>query len=238
MNKIVHRSGLLTLMAVTLFFTSCGKRCIDGKGELTSEERDPGAYTAVKLQIPAKVIIEEGLKNAFRIEAQPNLLPLINTSMSRGSLVIASDRCIGDNKGITIYITAPSFTKLAIEGSGSIESKNMLNAGELELIVNGSGTVNLQTTASLLYAGIKGSGGITVSGATQKTYLRLDGSGFFKASEFPSVKSEVVINGSGNADIFSIETLKAEINGSGLITYKGNPKINTHINGSGSVTKK
>ncbi len=217
--------------------TSCSEMCVEGEGEITSESRNLPAFHSIKLRIPGRVEIAENTGNTIKVEAQPNLLPMIKMEVSDGVLVISSKQCIGRNKGIHLQLTAPEFERLVVDGSGSITAMNTLNSQHLELAINGSGELNLTSNCESLYAGIKGSGEIKINGSSQSQIIRIDGSGKYLGRDFPSVSTETTINGSGEMDLFTIEKMKVTINGSGDIRYKGNPKLDSRINGSGSVTK-
>jgi hypothetical protein len=238
MKQILHRSfGLcLIVLCLNLNLTSC-RHCTDGKGELTTSNIDPGAFSSIKLKIPAKLTIEQGLKQEVRIEAQPNILKLLKPRLSQDALVIESTECIGENKGINIFISNPTYNTLVLDGSGSITGQGAINTNQLELAVNGSGKIQLLANSETLFAGIKGSGEIIIEGSTHKEYIRIDGSGRFYGVKTPAVKGDIQLNGSAVAEVFCLEKLEATVNGSGTIKYKGNPQLRSKINGSGGVNR-
>lgn len=199
MNILSNRLGFLASVALLAITASCDMNCIRGEGNLTSEDRNPGTYESVKLKIPATVKLTQGTSFQTRIEAQTNLLKYIKTNISRDYLEITSDECIGENKGITIYITTPTIKLLSIEGSGDIETTAPINTSKLELAIKGSGDIHLDATAEMVYVGIKGSGNIVLKGSSKQQFIKIDGSGNYKASEWPTENTEVNVNGSGNA---------------------------------------
>ncbi|MEW6735483.1 MAG: DUF2807 domain-containing protein, partial [Acidobacteriota bacterium] len=67
----------------------------------------------------------------------------------------------------------------------------------------------------------------------------ISGSGDFSGEQLHTEKAAVVINGSGDTDVYVTEELSAAVNGSGDINYYGNPKvIDQKISGSGSINRK
>lgn len=237
MNTTLARLGILASVAIATTFSSCNIDCIRGEGNLVTEDRNPGAFNSIKLEIPANVVLTQGQELQTRVEAQQNLLPHIKTTINRDKLVISSDDCIGENKGITLYITIPDIEMLSVDGSGDIKSTSTLNTSKLELVINGSGNISLDANAELIYCGIKGSGNVLLKGSSKQQYIKIDGSGDYIAVDFPTENTEVYINGSGNADVFAISKLKADISGSGGVRYKGNPDVKSRVTGSGDVTR-
>ncbi|SVD64067.1 uncharacterized protein METZ01_LOCUS416921, partial [marine metagenome] len=67
----------------------------------------------------------------------------------------------------------------------------------------------------------------------------VSGSGDLSLQNLQADHVNVTINGSGDADIWSNQSISAQVNGSGDIVYTGNPeKVDTQVNGSGDITKR
>ncbi|MHC1707639.1 MAG: head GIN domain-containing protein [Bacteroidales bacterium] len=237
MKQSFQRLGTLACFAFIAIAISCDTMCIRGEGGITTEDRNMGTFHSIKLNIPAQVKLTQGAVIQTRIEAQPNLLKLIKTSVAKEKLEITSDECFGENKGITVFITMPQINLLSIDGSGNIETTSPINVSKLELVIHGSGDIKLNATSELVYCGIKGSGNVILAGSSKQQYVKIDGSGNYKASDFATENSEINIQGSGNAEVFAISRLKAEISGSGSVFYKGNPDVKSKINGSGNISR-
>ena len=217
--------------------SSCHENCLTGKGEVIAHTQDIGAYSAIKLKVPATVYLEQNASQEVKVEAQNNINDNLTFRISEEVLIIDSKRCIGENKGISIYLKTPTITKLTIEGSGNINGQGIFNTDQLELAVKGSGDINVKANAGIVFAGTKGSGNIVVAGTAQKQYIKIDGSGNYNGSVLPTVKSDVYINGSGEASVHTIENLFVNIAGSGNVKYKGNPKVSSKIEGSGQLIR-
>ncbi|MEI6576097.1 MAG: head GIN domain-containing protein [Bacteroidota bacterium] len=235
--KKIHLQGIMLFLLTAIVFNSCISNCKHGRGELVKENREPGTFSGIRLKVPANLIIEQGSTPSFSIEAQENIQKIISTTLKEETLIIESSECIGDNKGINIYIQLPVFTKLVVEGSGEIHSKNSLTSDQLGLAVNGSGFISVKADAALLFCGIKGSGEVKISGTGKTQHVKVEGSGSFKGEDFHVFHSDASISGSGDATVAADSSLQANVNGSGSIRYVGNPKIDQRVNGSGSISR-
>jgi hypothetical protein len=129
-----------------------------------------------------------------------------------------SDQYNVKNSNITVNITVPALSNIAVNGSGEYRIKNFTGSN-ISAEINGSGEVQAE---NCVY---------------DKTILRVNGSGHIKAIEIETKESDVEINGSGRIDITCLEKLKATIHGSGHVNYWGTPIVTVDISGSGSVRK-
>ena len=83
---------------------------------------------------------------------------------------------------------------------------------------------------------ISGSGNITGNGEVETLVVKINGSGNLMSKEIKSKSATITINGSGDGEVFAIDSISAKINGSGNIKYFGNPEnVDTIINGSGDI---
>jgi hypothetical protein len=228
---------ILSAVVMILLFSSCNFNCKEGRGDLKTETRLMKSFTKIQLKMDAKVIITKDSVQSVRIEAQPDILQVLNTDVSGKWLYIDVDGCIMDYKPITIYISTPLLEAIEINGSGSVEGKGNFSTDKVELTINGSGTVTMGLNANEVNSAIRGSGSINLSGSARKFYVDIAGSGDVNAQEMPSEVCDVNVKGSGNCRIFAISKLKVDVAGSGNVYYKGKPDISTNIAGSGKLEK-
>lgn len=228
---------ILSAVAMMLLLSSCDFNCLEGRGDLKTETRVMKSFTKIQLKMDAKVILTKDSVQSVRIEAQPNVLQVLNTDVSGKWLYIDVDGCITDCKPITIYISTPKLEAVEVNGSGTVEGKGNFSTEKVELTINGSGTITLGLNANEVYSDIRGSGSMNLSGSARKFTIDVAGSGDVNAQEMPSESCEVSVKGSGNCRIFAIGKLKVDVAGSGNVYYKGKPDISTSIAGSGKLEK-
>jgi hypothetical protein len=156
--------------------------------------------------------------------------------MDGENLVIYSEENISPSK-LDIYISMPNCKELEIAGSGSILSQTALSGDELEIEIDGSGSVNLAEIKYVeLDIELDGSGNISVAGKVNETEIEQNGSGDINLLDCVSQSSKIELNGSGNISVNVENLFVAELNGSGDILYKGKPKeVRTMQNGSGNI---
>lgn len=104
---------------------------------------------------------------------------------------------------------------ITVAGSANVSSPQ-LNNDSLEVIISGSGDVEL-------------------AGRVRKQTILISGSGNYSAKDFRSTQCVIEITGSGNAVVNVTDSLNVIISGSGNVSYIGNPSVNKDISGSGDV---
>lgn len=221
--------------------TACEKR-MTGEGPVVVEERHPENYSRIVLQVPATTYITQSDDRQLTIEAQQNILDLIETPVSDGELRIKfrEHKNLGRHEGIIIRLSNDVINGLRIEGSGTIQAITTLRSDGLDLSISGSGDLlagRLEVNGKLS-AHISGSGNMTaLEGLAGSGNLTISGSGSIRFLPVVFTTADAGISGSGDIRATVEERLDASISGSGSVYYQGNPAVHANISGSGSVKK-
>lgn len=226
-----------------LSFTACaGWNCETGKEKVSTEKRNLENFNALELNIKAKVnlvFVNESAPKTIEITTHADLIKLISTKVENGVLVISSDPCIDAKDGLTIKLNTAILGDIKINGSGDVFSEKEMVSENLNIVINGSGDINLPVNITNLNVKINGSGDVALNGKSNECTININGSGDFEAPKLEIINANIDINGSGDADVKVKNTLKAKIVGSGDVTFYGKPNtIVPNIIGSGSVQSK
>lgn len=231
-----QRVKLLILSIIAIFLMGCigGTR---GNGTVENESRSVSQFTEIRLQTVGEVQLSQAETTTLTIEAEENLLPLIETVVDGDSLIIRTQRGrnITPTEPIIIRLSTPTLNKITISGSGTVNA-NDIGTEVLDIAVSGSGDVRIDALeGDRVKSTISGSGDISLSGDVSEQEVQITGSGDFSAVELLSNTAVVTITGSGNATVFATSSLDASITGSGNITFYGDPAVKRAISGSGDI---
>ncbi|MEI9809825.1 MAG: head GIN domain-containing protein [Bacteroidota bacterium] len=229
---------LLTALSMVVF-TSCEK--VVGEGPVVIETRVVTGFKSVAVSISGKVNYKIDPVYKVEIQAQQNILDILQTNKTGDELVIKfqDGKRVKNHEDIIVTISAPFAEGVNLSGSAEFDLINNLAADNLNLRVSGSGSINVfqATLTDKLTATISGSGNISVlNGAIKNESLKISGSGNIEAGNVLAEKAVTEISGSGHMKVNLSQNLDASISGSGSVYYRGNPIISTHISGSGKVT--
>lgn len=242
-NKTMKTKLYLSFLLITaIAFTSCRKDWFDvvrGSGPVVSEDRSVATYDEVDLSIPADIYISQGNNERITIEAQENILDVIETDVNNHKLKLRFSNGVSVRRfdPIKVYITTRDITEVSVSGAGNIYNDGPLVTDVLNIRVSGSGNIELDDIDSpIVDTRISGSGKVYLSGFCDEQYLQVSGSGDIYGFDLESSDTEVEISGSGKAEVRVEHYLKARISGSGKVFYKGNPNhVDSKISGSGGV---
>ena len=209
---------------------------IQGSGKLQKQTREVGSFHGVALNVPGTVELRLGNTDSVTIEADDNILPLIETAVENGTLRIRPARRNANfrQSSLTIVIQARQVERISVGGSGSITATG-LRAGKLRFDVGGSGSIDARDLDSRAVAvAIGGSGNFKASGKTEQLTASIGGSGNIQAGRLAAREVQVSIGGSGEAQVWAKDDLNISIGGSGEVSYYGDPRISRSMQRSSS----
>jgi hypothetical protein len=217
-----------------------GGEQVQGSGRIVKQARQVGNFNGLSLGLPGHLELRIGNSEGVTIEADDNLLPLIETVVENGSLKIRpTKRNLNlQSKTIRIVVQARSIERLALGGSGSIDA-DALRARKLDVDLGGSGSIRLKGIESdTLAVSLGGSGDLEAAGGNiGRLTVSIGGSGDVDLGRVQAKSASVTIAGSGEATVWPRNELSATIAGSGDVNYYGDPQVSKSTVGSGGVRR-
>lgn len=239
--------NLLIFMALIGFFVVGKKTCtgswspfggVKGKGPIQTETRALETFRGVDMQLSGKVILVTGDQYSVTIQAQENLMPIIQTAIEEGVLQIFSSENIRSDEPIVLRVTAPAYTYLSISGHGEMEAESSLEVEKMVMSVGGAGTIRCpQANFGLLKTSITGSGDIEVGGKSAQTNISISGAGDFNGKLLVSDTLRASISGAGTVTADVQTSLEGHVSGAGNIYYTGSPAVSSSVSGVGKIKK-
>lgn len=242
MQKINNLVYFLLLMLTISLSGSCEAQVnkkSDGAGN-KKETREVSSFSSLELAISANVYLRQGASQKLELQGDAEDLEKIITEVSGSSLKIKTRSGSWNLGRIDVYLTMQDIEALKISGSGSIKSETPVKSNNLELVISGSGNINIDDLAvQSISSVISGSGNINYSGSSEagNSKLVVTGSGNINAEGLSSKDVSVTITGSGDAKVNGSSSINVQITGSGSVYYKGQGVIDAKVTGSGRVKK-
>lgn len=227
---------ILILIVLTFSLYSC-INTIDGDGNVITEERTIDSFNKIDISGGFEVLINQGKTEKVEIEADQNLIELIETETKNNTLYIKSKEPIGNAESLKLYITVKKIEEIDISGAVELNSKGTIEGEELEIDISGAADVNLGVDVISLTMDMSGASETTLRGKAENFDIKLSGASDLEAEKLKTKHTIIDISGAGSAKVFAKKTLKVEVSGAGSVKYKGNPKITKEISGAGSVNK-
>jgi hypothetical protein len=210
-----------------------------GSGEMAQEERPLSGFDRVALGGVGKLVISQGEREQLVISAEENLLPYITTQVRGSELVIGMQRgkLIVPSHTLEYRLTVKDLRAVKLAGWGDVEIRP-LEVGELEVTTAGAGRIALlDVQAEELCVLVNGSGSVSAKGKVTFLALTINGAGSFLGESLQSQEADLRIAGFGNAVAWVRRALETRISGFGTVSYYGSPQVQQRNYGVGIVRR-
>ena len=232
---------LLCLLAIFgIILSGCSRENFYGSGQVITEERAVERFEEVTIEGPVEMHISQGAQLPVKIEAEDNVMRIIETYVSGSTLRVKIRNGVNLKrfKPIHVYLQTETWKRVHFSGSGSLNGPDTIHASQFTYEISGSANARLKLNANEVRTYVNGSGNLLLEGKSNAYFSEINGSGDLGAQEFQTASADIHINGSGEQTIWVTGRLDARINGSGNIRYKGTPgTVNVKVAGSGKVIK-
>jgi Putative auto-transporter adhesin, head GIN domain len=226
LRRLSHRKSLLygSIAVLLALFTGCvfnlGGSGVRGSGIIKTESRSVNGFSSIVFNSEGKVTVQQTGKESLTINAEDNLLPLLESRVTDRILSIGTvnNTDINPTKPIEFVIEVKSLEGFKMTGVGHIEAKNI--------------------QAKHMTIALTGVGGMTIEGAADSLDLNLEGVGGYQGERFKTKQAIVYSEGVGGAVLNVSERLDASVSGVGSIEYIGSPKVQKSGKGLGQVKQR
>lgn len=238
----VFSTALLILMfaGISSLFAGCDDftQSKSGNGDVMKETRKVSDFKAIDVSGAFEIVLKQGQSTEVTVEADANLLPVVRTEVSGGTLVIETKQPVRHYKTLKVYVTFRELESIDISGAVDMVSDGRLNLKDLAVRSSGATESRLDLQAGTIGLDCSGASKINLSGTATTLKLDLSGASEIHAYGLTAGDCFVDISGAGNAEVTVTKKLKTDVSGAGSIRYKGSPEeVDNSISGAGSVSK-
>jgi len=227
--------GLLITVATSCTYAFKG---IKGNGNVIKQERSVSSFAGIEVGGAFKVYLTQGEKETLVVEADENLLDVIETEVRGNTLRIKTTEDIRDSKALNIYITFKNLDDLDISGACNLTGENKFKLGDLDLECSGASDVMLKLSAEHLNLDCSGACEMDIYGSAESIDLDISGASHLDASDLEVKICNADVSGASSGKVFVTGELSAEVSGAGSLKYKGDAVIKNHdVSGAGSLRK-
>jgi hypothetical protein len=215
---------------------------VAGSRNVITQTRSVDDFTAINVNYPIKVTIQQGQATSLTIQAEDNLMPQLSTKVSGGTLVIENSepswgKRINPTRTVEVNITVKDLNSIHFSSAESGQITG-LQTDSLKITVSGAGSVTLTgLKVKSLDLQLSGAGSVKADGTADQTTIHISGLGSFDGANLAAQSANLSISGLGSATLWTKTTLNANISGTGSINYYGSPNVQQAVSGLGSVRK-
>lgn len=235
---------LLLFVILAFVSTSCiiegFNTGISGNGNVVEETRDISGFTSVKLSSGIDVILSEGDHFEVRVEADENLIDVIETTLIGKTLEVGTENVnIRNAKSKKVHVTLPELSELKISSAGDCRGATVFHCDDLELGISSAGDLTLEVEARRIDLGISSSGDAKLAGKADVFYASLSSAGDLSAFDLIAGEVKVDVSSAGDARVYATDEISMSASSAGNIYYKGDAQvIRSSKSSAGDIVKK
>jgi len=225
----------LSLLAITALMIgwvsgqqSAYADAVTGSGKVKDESRKISGIHRVSAYGVGLLHIEVGKTESLTIEAEDNILPLIQTKRSSdGTLEIGpkNNTDLNPTKPIRYRLCVKSLDGITLSGATAATAGAIVTKRNLDLDLSGVGSVSLdRLVADKLNVTGSGTSHIKIGkGEVHQLTLDLSGVSSYQAFGISSPVASVNASGASKVELTATRRLDASVSGVSQVRYKGKP---------------
>ncbi len=234
-----------TLLIAALFagisglVTGCNSLIgIHGDGNVLKETRKVSAFDGIEVSGAFDIVLKQGAVEEVTVEADANLLPVIRTDVTGGTLRIETRKPVQHSTVMKVYVTVKDLKRIDVSGAVDISTDGRITVPELSLDASGASDSEFDIAVQKLKLECSGASKMKFSGTAVDVNMDLSGASDIFGYDLLAVNYDIEISGAGNAQISVSNRIRAEISGAGSVKYKGSPtEVDQSVSGAGSIKK-
>jgi hypothetical protein len=204
-----------------------------------TQKREAGRFTKLSVSSGIEVELRKG-PESIRVEADDNLMELVETVVENGTLRIGvKDHSNLNDVHIKVFVTANEIEFIHASSASSVEVKDKLSSnGSIRLEASSAASITTDVEAPEVHADASSASEIKVSGRTRTFHANSSSASTIKAFELLSENTVVEASSGSSADVFASVSVEATASSGSDIDYKGAASlVKKEESSGGSVSK-
>jgi hypothetical protein len=202
-----------------------------------TEDRDVAEFDAVQVAAGIHATVEIGPRRPVRIDADDQVLPLVETRVENGELHIGfkPHTSFHSMQPVTVTIQTPQLRGVGASG-GSIVRATFTRANEAEIDASGGSEIRARgvDAGRLLVSGSGGSK-LNVQGRADTLRLEMSGGTELHGQDLSVKDAQVHASGGSTGEFRANGNLRGNLSGGSELHVRGQPKTKVATSGGSSV---
>lgn len=194
-----------------------------GSGKSRAEARKLPAFLRIEVGNAIQVEFTQGPAKPAEVSADDNVLPLVKTEVSQGTLKIGTKGSVTTHNPIRVRLWNPDLVGVDLSGASRFSSP-AVNTTRLAAQVSGASTVRIGSlTAKQLEVTLSGASSASIEGKASKAVVSASGASRFEGLTIEDAK--LAASGASHVKTHVTQTIDASASGASSIKYSGSPKV-------------
>ena len=228
----------LALPLLLLFFSCESSNSYSSENEI-QEKKTLSGVKRLQTDGVFNLTLTQSNEESIEVEGPAELIDKLTIDQQGDLLVLKMEKIGGFNfnKGdFKIRIALKELTELNYDGVGNVKTNGLFKVGNLKLLGNGVGNLELELEAKEIGADFDMVGNITLQGNAYRAIFENNGVGKLDASQLIVENMDINSSGIGKVEVNCVGDLSLVVDGIGKVSYTGNPRIiKKEVSGIGKV---
>lgn len=229
---------LIVTAILSLLLNSCMfDMGVRGNGNVATENRPVSeSFNAIEVSRGLDVFITQGSSESVTVEADENLLNIIETSINNGVLKVTACQNISHAASRKIFVTAKTIQSISASSGSDVTATNQIQTDHLELGTSSGSDLNLKVQANSISARSSSGSELDLEGSVNNFSATASSGSSIDAEKLIAINSQVKASSGSGITVNTQKKLTAKASSGADVKYIGNPEILDKTDGvSGSV---
>lgn len=230
---------LLTAIFVSVILGSCiFTGSVEGNGKVVEETRDLKDFDKISVTRGMNVYITQGPSQKVVVRADENLLDVIETTVSDGTLKVTCNRGIRKAESNKVLVTVPNIELVKSTAGSNVFAEDTLNLKTLEIRSTAGSNIKLVLIAEELNVSAMAGSNVFLIGTSESFTAKANSGSNVKAGDLRAATSDLKASSGANIWINVQKELNAGVSSGANVFYYGNPETtNIEKSSGGNVIK-
>jgi len=219
---------IIAITILSILMTSCDfnfNSGIKGNRNVVTQERDiEGGFTIIKASEGLDVYITQSETTSIEVEADANVIELIATDISNGTLRIHTEKNIGRCKAKKVHVNVPNIEKIVGTSGSDVFGTSTIIADNIEIKSNSGADVKLEVEAEHVTCSSSSGADIKIAGIADSLEADASSGSDIHAKDLRVKDCNASVSSGADITIYVTEKLVANSSSGGDISYYGNPE--------------
>lgn len=196
---------------------------VQGNGNVQNQVRPVGNFDQVSGAAGLDVYLTQGTENRVEVEADENLMDIIETHVVNGKLRIRANKNIGRARAKKVHVTFVALNAIDASSGADVTGNSVIRSETLNLDASSGADLELEIFAKEVFAETSSGSDMKLSGKAESLIAKASSGSDLDAKDLMVVQCNADASSGADITVRVKDRIVAEASSGGDIHYYGDP---------------